>query len=708
MRFTLKAKLGVTFATIVVLSGVSMFVAIQNLNSLDIELNKIIDGNVQRIEVANDMSGAVYRIARDEKNHILATDDAKMKQLSEAMKADGESVRRNIQKLRSLSSEEGKRRVDGITAAWDVFWARHTEIEKFSEMNSGSVAFDRIVKAGKSSETAQNLLKAVLDKMAAAAGTSGDAKDFQAYATLRDAEIAGLQVSRAIRNVVLAMSDPTMQQDIDKQLDTRIAELQRQIERASKVVPASEQAAFKSYTDNIARWLAEVDGARKAALENGVYKATTLADGAGATALRSTREAINKVLELNKEQMQQASKGADDLYVFSRNLLIGLLVGMTLIAVVAATWIVLSISRALASALGLANAVAAGDLNATATVKSNDEIKDLIDALNTMVVKLKEVVTDVMTATRNVTAGSQEMSAAAEQLSQGATEQASSTEEASSSMEEMAANIKQNAGNAVQTEQTARQSAEDANASGEAVGKAVTAMQTIAEKILIVQEIARQTDLLALNAAVEAARAGEHGRGFAVVASEVRKLAERSQTAAAEISTLSMDTVKAAEQAGEMLKRLVPDIQKTAGLVAEISSATNEQNAGASQINTAIQQLDKVTQQNTSAAEEMSSTAEELASQAEQLQATISYFRLDEQGARAEAPVAQRRSAPAVAHVAQKGPARNTVAGMQERVASAAPDIVKRKGKTSGSGFSLDMGGNADELDAEFKRSGAA
>ena len=706
MRFTLKAKLGATFATIVVLSGVSMFVAIQNLNSLDIELNKIIDGNVQRIEIANEMSGAAYRVARDEKNHILATDDTRMKKLSDAMKADDAGVRQNIQKVRALSSEEGKRKVDAIATAWDVFWSRHQEIEKFSEMNSSSVAFDRIVKAGKASDAAQTSLKGIIEKMAAVAGTNGDAKDVQAFVTVKDLEVAGLQVSRAARNVVLGMNDPTMQQDLDKQLDVRITTLQRQIEQASNVVPASEQAMFKSYKENIAKWLADVDGARKAALENGVNKASTLADGPGAEALRNVRESINKVLELNKEQMQLAAKNADDLYSFSRNLLIGLLVGMLVIAIVAATWIVLNISRAIASALGLANAVAAGDLNATATVKSNDEIKDLIDALNTMVSKLKEVVTDVMTATRNVASGSQEMSAAAEQLSQGATEQASSTEEASSSMEEMAANIKQNAGNAVQTEQIARQSAGDASASGAAVDKAVAAMQTIAEKIMIVQEIARQTDLLALNAAVEAARAGEHGRGFAVVASEVRKLAERSQTAAAEISTLSTDTVKAAEQAGEMLKKLVPDIQKTAGLVAEISSATNEQNAGASQINTAIQQLDKVTQQNTSAAEQMSSTAEELAGQAEQLQATISYFRLDQ--SRAEAPVAQRRPAPA--HAPKREAARNSVADMQERVASAAPEITKRKsaGKAGGNGFVLDMSGGADELDAEFRRSGAA
>ncbi|NBB66276.1 methyl-accepting chemotaxis protein, partial [Pseudomonas sp. ODNR1LW] len=184
-----------------------------------------------------------------------------------------------------------------------------------------------------------------------------------------------------------------------------------------------------------------------------------------------------------------------------------------------------------------------------------------------------------------------------------------------------------NADNAAQTEKISRQSSKDAEASGEAVNRAVEAMRTIADKIGIVQEIARQTDLLALNAAVEAARAGEHGKGFAVVASEVRKLAERSQTAAAEIGAVSGDTVKAAQEAGEMLQRLVPDIRKTAELVSEISAACREQDIGASQINEAIQQLDKVIQQNAGAAEQMSATSEELAAQAEELQTSIAFFR---------------------------------------------------------------------------------
>jgi methyl-accepting chemotaxis protein len=269
-------------------------------------------------------------------------------------------------------------------------------------------------------------------------------------------------------------------------------------------------------------------------------------------------------------------------------------------------------------------------------------------------------------------------------------------------MEQMAANIKQNADNAGQTEKIARQSATDAQASGEAVTRAVSAMQTIAEKITIVQEIARQTDLLALNAAVEAARAGEHGRGFAVVASEVRKLAERSQTAAAEISTMSSQTVKAAQEAGEMLGRLVPDIKKTAELVAEISAACREQDIGGDQINQAIQQLDKVTQQNASASEEMSATSEELAAQSEQLQASISYFRLGAaaNGSIAAPPRTARPTASAASPKKRTGAAPRQATNGNGRAAA-------RNGHANGSGngFALNLAhGIGDAHDAEFEK----
>ncbi|WP_429932824.1 methyl-accepting chemotaxis protein [Agrobacterium vitis] len=342
----------------------------------------------------------------------------------------------------------------------------------------------------------------------------------------------------------------------------------------------------------------------------------------------------------------------------------------------------------------IADQIASGDLTVEPEPLSDKDTLGI--ALVSMVERLRGVVADALSASQNVSAGSQQLSAGSEQLSQGATEQAAAAEEASASMEEMAANIKQNADNAAQTEKIARQSSKDAEASGEAVNRAVAAMRTIAEKISIVQEIARQTDLLALNAAVEAARAGEHGKGFAVVASEVRKLAERSQSAAAEISGLSGQTVQVATEAGAMLARLVPDIRKTAELVSEISAACREQDIGSSQINEAIQQLDKVTQQNAGASEEMSATSEELAAQAEELQASIAFFKVDNgvdanmQTSRNQAAKARsNRNAPT--KPAAKTPMPNpghSVASQQSRV----------------KGWVLDMSmGGPDAEDSEFK-----
>ncbi len=336
-----------------------------------------------------------------------------------------------------------------------------------------------------------------------------------------------------------------------------------------------------------------------------------------------------------------------------------------------------------AEVAGIAESIASGDLTVNLPAKKVET--GVYVSMKKMVEKLRQVVGEVTAATGNVASGSQELSSTSQEMSQGATEQASSVEEVSSSMEEMAANIRQNADNAQQTEKLALRSAADAREGGEAVGQTVAAMKEIAGKISIIEEIARQTNLLALNAAIEAARAGEHGKGFAVVASEVRKLAERSQKAAGEISELSKTSVEVAEKAGAMLEKIVPDIQKTAELVQEITAASREQDAGAAQINKAIQQLDQVIQQNASGSEEMASTSEELSSQAEQLQATIAFFRV-EGGAAARRPAPARRAAK-VAHVGKPGP----------RLAAPA------KPAPAGGGIHLDLGG-AEADDAEFER----
>ena len=433
----------------------------------------------------------------------------------------------------------------------------------------------------------------------------------------------GLQAGQAVRNILINPADDTARKNL--------AQAEKDFGQALEGLRRSAAKDNTKDLDEVARMWGELCSLHAAV----VSRAGNIAEAAAMLREKTTpawRAVKGKILEGIQRQETVSREGLAVHRAQTQGYRAAFWAITAIFAVVLACAAVL-VQRAIVTPIvrlcACATSFAAGDFTVRAGSSRRDEIGGLAAAMDAIGERVADVARGIRESAASVAEGAGHVAAAAEDLSQGATQQASMIEEITASVESIGQSIESNAANAEQTRGIAIKAASDAKAGGDAVLGAVAAMQDIAMKIVVVEEIARQTNLLALNAAIEAARAGEHGKGFAVVASEVRKLAERSGQAAAEISRLSASTAAMAEKAGESLGAIVPDIRKNAELVRDVAAACEEQQSGSRQIRKAVQEVDRTVQQTATASEELASTSGELSSQAGRLQQAIAFFRVE-------------------------------------------------------------------------------
>ncbi|MCM0083851.1 MCP four helix bundle domain-containing protein [Geomonas sp. Red32] len=665
----INAKILCVVGGVLALTCVLGIFAIMQLSRVNASTVDIATNWLPSVRVLGRIESVAGDFRRSEFQHILSTTKDEMGKFEKRMDKDLAEFKKNsVDYEKMIASPEEKQLYQQFSARWAQYLEVHQKLLDLSRQNKNKEAVEVI--RGESAKAFNDTMD-LIDQDIALNDKGADTATVKAAATYTSSRntLIGVMVAAILIGVVLAIAvartiSRALQHGVGVAQKLAEGDLSVSIGETSKDETGDLLRAMQTMIVSIKALVDDTMRLGKAGLEGQLSVRADASRHQGAyrdviAGVNGTLDAVIGPLNMAADYVDRISKGdmppviveeyRGDFNAIKHNL--NELIQATNTITVAA------------------GQVAGGDLTVKLSERSaNDQ---LMRSLSQMVSKLSEVVNDVKAASSNVATGSQQMSSGSEELSQGASEQAAAAEEASAAMEEMSSNIRQNADNALQTEKIAVKSAADAQEGGKAVALTVTAMKDIASKISIIEEIARQTNLLALNAAIEAARAGEHGKGFAVVASEVRKLAERSQKAAAEISELSSSSVEVAEQAGGMLNRMLPDIQRTAELVQEISAACKEQDSGAEQINKAIQQLDQVIQQNAAAAEQMSSTAEELSSQSEQLQETIAFFTVVEGGARgAKRSAVKTQAKPAVKNPAAKGQRLTTAGAVLEMAAS--------------------------------------
>jgi len=629
-------------------------------------MNKVL-GSVEYSEDMWTVGEYMLNARQQEKNYMLRKDQASIDEMSNAIqglktRAEESSKRMNDPKITTSINE-----IINGTLQYESAFKQYVELQNLKEEDIKKMAAIVANALDETKETIELQTKELLNKIKTNSSQESIASSIK-------------QVTRA-HNIMLNMTNARMYfwQYINSVSEKDAAAAKNYIKQAEEFANQMKAdfvlqsniddinatiVALESYDDNFTQFIkrnVEQEKSKELMLESA---RNTAVETSAANA-----ESSNMMLADFRSALVMI------LVMSAAALIFGIAAG-----VVIARGITVPINMGVAFAREVAN----GNLDADMDLEQKDEVGMLAAAMKDMINKLRIIVLEVKAASLNVSSGSGQLSSAAQEMSQGATEQAAAAEEASSSMEEMTSNINQNADNALQTEKIARKAADDAKEGGHAVDQTVKAMKDIAGKISIIEEIARQTNLLALNAAIEAARAGEHGKGFAVVASEVRKLAERSQEAAKEISDLSTTSVEIAEKAGSLLQQILPDIQKTAELVQEITASSSEQRTGAEQINSAIQQLDQVIQQNAGASEEMASTAEELAGQADSLEQTMQFFKMKDNSGISSA---KNKKTIKTAHINSK----------------TTPALKPAKSKQQKEGVELNLSGSDhDKLDEEF------